>query len=152
MQGRIDVLTRREQDVPQQTAVGVLVVAGRVRDEPDGRACEPGAGVGGRFGAVRFDTLRRVYRLGRVHAGEPHGVAIPISQPNADGVAVDHARYLGGSDVRRPESAGRQRDERSEHGCEAHDTCSSPHTGRRAPRHRDGSSIRSISQAFLLAS
>ena len=55
-EGRIDVLTRREHDVPQQSAGGVLVVAGRVRDEPDGRAGKAGAGVGGRFRAVGFDV------------------------------------------------------------------------------------------------
>ena len=51
-----------------------------------------------------------------------------------------------------PESAGRQRDEHSEHGCEAHDTFSSLHTGRGAPRHRDGISMRAMSHVFLLAS
>ena len=128
------------------------MVAGRVRDEPDGRAGKAGAGVCGRFRAVGFDAPRRVYRLGRIHAGQPNGVASPIREPNADGVAVDHARHLGGGDVRRPESAGRQRDEHSEHGCEAHDTCSSLHTGRGAPRHRDGISMRAMSHVFLLAS
>ena len=43
-------------------------------------------------------------------------------------------------------------DEHREHGCEAHDTCSSLPTGRDAPRQRDGISMRAMSHVFLLAS
>ena len=48
------------------------------------------------LGAVGFDAPRRVCRLGRVHAGQSDGIAIPI-EPDADGVAVDHTVHLGGA-------------------------------------------------------
>ena len=152
-EGRIDVLTRREQDVPQQTAGGVLVVAGRVRDEPDGRACEPGAGVGGRFGAVYGSTPCVGCTVS--------GVSTPVSRTVSRSPSASRTRMVSPSTTRAtwagamcaaPSPPAVSADERSEHGCEAHDTCSSPHTGRRAPRRRAGSSIRSMSHAFLLTS
>ena len=108
------MLAAGEHDVPQQSAVGVLVVAGRVRVKPDGCARESPGGVVGRFGAVGFHALRRVLRLGRVHAGQPNGVAIPI-KPYGDGVAVDHAVNLGGSGLCVGWRAGQPREDREGH-------------------------------------
>ena len=54
---------------------------------------------------------RRVCRLGRVDAGETHGIASPI-QPDADGVAVDHTVHLGGAGLCENWRAGQPREDR----------------------------------------
>ena len=97
--------------VPENPTVAVVIVAGRVADEPNGGARESGGGVLGRFGAVGFDAPRRVCRLGRVHAGQANGVASPI-EPYADGVAVDHTVNLGGSGLCEDWRAGQPREDR----------------------------------------
>ena len=52
-----------------------------------------------------------VCRLGRVHAGQSDGIAIPI-EPDANGVAVDHTVHLGGAGLREDWPAGQSREDR----------------------------------------
>ena len=60
---------------------------------------------------LKLTIPRRVCRLGRVHAGETHGIASHI-EPDADGVAVDHTVHLSGSGLRGGWPAGQPREDR----------------------------------------
>ena len=60
---------------------------------------------------LKLTMPRRVCRLGRVHAGETHGRAIPI-EPDADGVAVDHTVNLGRAGLCEGWRAGQPREDR----------------------------------------